>query len=94
MEHDFEVILGQAVPCCKLRWICSNHSNGVARQVETQGNSTIFVVRPIHSAAQHYFLVAWRLRFTMILQQRHFSLTTCELLLHAASVCAAFSGIL
>ena len=42
-EHDFDVVLGQVVPCRKLKWICRMHSIDLAQQVETKGNSTIFV---------------------------------------------------
>ena len=44
-ENDFDVILGKIIPCRKLKWICRKHSNDVARQVETPGKSTTFVVR-------------------------------------------------
>ena len=44
-EHDFNDILGQVVPCRKLRRICRKHSNDVERQGEPPGKSTIFVAR-------------------------------------------------
>ena len=36
-EHDFDVIVGWVV-------LCRKHSNDVARQVETPGKATVFVV--------------------------------------------------
>ena len=44
-KHDLDVILGQVVPCRKLRWTCRKRSNHVAWQLETQGKSTVFVAR-------------------------------------------------
>ena len=57
-EHDFDVILGQVVPCRKLRWIGRKYSNDVAQQVESPGKLTIFVVR-------HDFHVGWKLHYTV-----------------------------
>ena len=59
-EHDFDVILGSVIPCCKLRWMCCKHSNDVTQQVETPDKSTIFVV----SDKGHDFHVMWRLHYT------------------------------
>ena len=51
-EYDFDIILGQVVLCCKLRWICRKHSNDAARQVETPITMTIYLV------SRHNFIVA------------------------------------
>ena len=57
-EHDFDVILGEVVLCCKLRWICRRHSNDVMRQVETPTKAAIFVARQIYLVPRRNFHVA------------------------------------
>ena len=44
-EHNFDVKLVDLLSCRNLRWICHNHSNNVAYQVETTGTSTYFFAR-------------------------------------------------
>ena len=90
-EYGFDVILGYVVLCRKLRWVCHKHSSDVARQVETPSKRTTFVVR-------HDFHVALVVTLyhdckTSKYCNRYrcvFSLTTCEVLRHAASFFSAF----
>ena len=95
-EPGFDVILGQAVFCHKLRWICHKHSSDVPQQVETPSKRTIFVAEQIYLVTQHNFHVASVVMLyhdcttSKCCNRCIFSLTTCELLRRVASYCAAF----
>ena len=61
-EHNFDVILGQVVPCREVSWICPMHSNNVALQVEIPSKATIFI-------ACHNFHVAFEVTLYRLSQK-------------------------
>ena len=72
-DHDSDVIFRQVTPFPKLRCICRKHKNDVAQQLETPGESTIFVARQIHFVVRHNLHVAQRLHYSITV--KHFDTT-------------------
>ena len=52
----FEVILGQIVPCHKLKWICCKHSNDSAQEVEVPGNLAFCRLNSYEGSSSHWGL--------------------------------------
>ena len=76
------------------------HSNDVAQQVETPGKATVLVVQQKDLVTRHDIHVALEIalyhgwKTSKCCNRRIFSLTTCEILRHAAPFFLHASGIL